>query len=78
MSTAPTLDPFQQKVVDSTATSIRMVAPAGSGKTETLARRVQARIAHGFAPHRILLLTFDNNARQSVLRKLQALNVPAP
>ena len=76
MSTAPTLDPFQQKVVDSTATSIRMVAPAGSGKTETLARRVQARIAHGFAPHRILLLTFDNNARQSVLRKLQALNVP--
>ena len=76
MISAPTLDPFQQKVVDATATSIRMVAPAGSGKTETLARRVQARIAGGIAPNRILLLTFDNNARQSVLRKLQALDVP--
>ncbi len=76
MITAPTLDPFQQKVVEATATSIRMVAPAGSGKTETLARRVQARIADGIAPNRILLLTFDNNARQSVTRKLEALDVP--
>jgi DNA helicase II / ATP-dependent DNA helicase PcrA len=76
MITAPTLDAFQQKVVASDAPSIRMVAPAGSGKTETLARRIQARIAAGIAPGRILLLTFDNNARVSALNKLQALGVP--
>lgn len=76
ISTAPDLDKFQQKVVDANADSIRVVAPAGSGKTETLARRVQARIAEGIAPNRILMLTFDNNARGSITRKLQALGVP--
>ncbi len=76
MSGAPALDQFQQKVVASDSPSIRMVAPAGSGKTETLARRIQARIAAGIEPGRILLLTFDNNARLSALRKLQALGVP--
>lgn len=73
---APQLDRYQQAVVDADDRSIRVVAPAGSGKTETLARRVQARIAAGIQAHRILLLTFDNNARQSILDKLQRLGVP--
>ena len=32
-------DPDQRKVIASRESSIRVLAPAGSGKTETLARR---------------------------------------
>lgn len=73
---SPVLDQYQQRVVDSTADAIRMVAPAGSGKTETLAYRVLARIEAGVAPQRILLLTFDTNSRDSVAAKLQVLGIP--
>lgn len=37
----PTPDEFQRRVINATERSIRVVAPAGSGKTETLARRVE-------------------------------------
>ncbi|MCA9833790.1 MAG: ATP-dependent helicase [Thermomicrobiales bacterium] len=73
---SPVLDQYQQRVVNSTADAIRMVAPAGSGKTETLAHRVLARVRDGVAPQRILLLTFDTNSRDSVAAKLQALGAP--
>lgn len=76
MIDAPALDTFQQAVVNSTAESIRVVAPAGSGKTETLSLRVQQRIADGVSSRRILLLTFDNNARDAIARRLQRLDVP--
>lgn len=72
----PKLDRFQQAVVNAPGRSLRVVAPAGSGKTETLARRVEARVADGADPRRILLLTFDNNAKSSIVSKLQRLNVP--
>ena len=70
------LDQFQQAVVNSPATSIRMVAPAGSGKTETLSLRVQKRIEDGCDPRRILLLTFDTNARAAIVKRLERLGVP--
>ncbi|MCO5217985.1 MAG: ATP-dependent helicase [Thermomicrobiales bacterium] len=73
---APRLDQYQHQVVTSMAPAIRMVAPAGSGKTETLAHRVMARIEVGVQPNRILLLTFDTNARDSILAKLSALGAP--
>ena len=76
MIDASSLDTFQQAVVASTATSIRVVAPAGSGKTETLSLRVQRRIAAGVDPSRILLLTFDNNARDAIVKRLARLGVP--
>lgn len=76
MIDASSLDTFQQAVVASTATSIRVVAPAGSGKTETLSLRVQRRIAAGVDPARILLLTFDNNARDAIVKRLARLGVP--
>lgn len=76
MIDAPALDTYQQAVVDSHARSILVVAPAGSGKTETLTLRVQQRISEGVPANRILLLTFDNNARDAILRRLQRLNVP--
>lgn len=59
-------DSFQQEAIACLDKGIRIVAPAGSGKTETLARRVAARIESGIDPRRILVLTFDNNARKSL------------
>jgi len=74
----PAPDPFQQRVIDAAEASIRVVAPAGSGKTETLARRVEQRIADGIPAHRILVLTFDRNAAASFRAKLHTASGPAP
>jgi len=49
-----------------------MVAPAGSGKTQTIVERVLGRIAEGVPPSRILVLTFDRAARRSLLERLGA------
>ncbi len=70
-TTRPAPDQYQQKVIDATERSIRVVAPAGSGKTETLARRVEARIRQGVPASRILVLTFDRNAAESFRAKLR-------
>ncbi len=71
-------DTWQQAVIASPERSIRVLAPAGSGKTETLARRVGARIAAGVPPRRILILTFDNQAKGAFQRTLQRLGVDGP
>ena len=63
-------DEFQRRVIESAAQTIRMVAPAGSGKTQTLVNRVLHRVAEGVPGHRILLLTFDNSAAQSIRAKI--------
>lgn len=76
MIDASALDRYQQAVVNSTARSIRVVAPAGSGKTEALSLRVQQRIRDGVSTRRILLLTFDNNAREAINLRLKRLQVP--
>jgi len=68
-------DPDQRKVIASRDRSIRVLAPAGSGKTETLGRRVAERIADGVPPGRILILTFDNQARNSFQQTLRRLGV---
>ena len=47
-----------------------MVAPAGSGKTQTIVERVLGRIEEGVPPARILVLTFDRAARRSLVEKL--------
>ena len=69
-------DTFQHAVITSEASSIRVLAPAGSGKTETLARRAGHQIRSGIFPHRILILTFDTQARASFQRALQRLDIP--
>jgi len=66
-------DRFQRRVIDATERSIRVLAPAGSGKTETLVRRVQKRIADGVDGRRILVLTFDTNANGAFLARLGSL-----
>ncbi len=47
-----------------------MVAPAGSGKTQTIVERVLRRIEEGIRPERVLVLTFDRAARRSLVERL--------
>ena len=66
----PLVDPYQEKVLQAAGNTIRVVAPAGSGKTQTMINRVVYRIKDGVRPDRILMLTFDNAAAKSALDKL--------
>jgi len=66
----PLVDPYQEKVLQAAGKTIRVVAPAGSGKTQTMINRVVYRIKEGIRPDRILMLTFDNAAAKSALDKL--------
>jgi len=71
-------DRDQQAVIASPERSIRVLAPAGSGKTETLARRVGARIGAGVPARQILILTFDRQAQAAFQRTLRRLDVNGP
>lgn len=64
------VDEHQRRVVDCRARTIRMVAPAGSGKTQTIVERALGRIAEGVPASRILVLTFDRAARASLVERL--------
>jgi len=64
-------DPHQDAVIRSLARTIRMVAPAGAGKTQTIINRVLHRVQQGLKPARTLLLTFDNAAVNSIRLKLR-------
>ncbi|MBM4089612.1 MAG: ATP-dependent helicase [Planctomycetes bacterium] len=68
---AVTADPHQGAVIKSPARTIRMVAPAGAGKTQTIINRVLHRVQQGLNPARVLLLTFDNAAVNSIRIKLR-------
>jgi DNA helicase-2/ATP-dependent DNA helicase PcrA len=50
---------------------VRVVAPAGAGKTRTVVERVLDRLARGADPRRILVLTFDTSAAAAVTRRLE-------
>ncbi|HYO46152.1 MAG TPA: ATP-dependent helicase [Gemmatimonadota bacterium] len=62
-------DEHQRRVIECRAPTIRMVAPAGSGKTQTIVERVLGRIEEGLPPARILVLTFDRAARRSLVER---------
>ncbi|NLS76154.1 MAG: ATP-dependent helicase [Chloroflexi bacterium] len=61
-SYTPDADADQSAVIESSGRTIRVLAPAGSGKTQTVVNRVLAIIRKGVHPKRILVLTFDNAA----------------
>ncbi|MDP2383704.1 MAG: UvrD-helicase domain-containing protein [Nitrospirota bacterium] len=75
----PSADPYQNRIIEAVDSTIRLVAPAGSGKTQTIINRVLTRIKNGVNPKRILVLTFDNAAASSLRNKLadQLLQYPA-
>jgi superfamily I DNA/RNA helicase len=63
----PEADGPQRAFIESTAETIRLLAPAGSGKTQSIAGRC---IADGADPNRMLLLTCDNAARSTLASRI--------
>ena len=71
-------DSFQQKVIDASDTTIRVIAPAGSGKTQTVINRVISRVKKGTSPDRVLIVTFDNSAASALTNFLQKVQIRLP
>jgi len=65
-------DADQRKFIDCPADTIRLLAPAGSGKTQSIVNRVLTRVAGGAPIDRFLILTFDNAASLSLREKMEA------
>lgn len=65
--------PEQEKVRDYPGLSLLIIAPAGCGKTETLALRVKGLLSQQIvkAPQRILVTTFTNRARDNMHERLR-------
>ena len=57
-----TLSPEQEQVVSRRGGHLQVIACAGSGKTESISRRVAALIAEGEAPASIIAFTFTERA----------------
>lgn len=67
-----TLNKAQQKVIDSTASKLLVLAGAGTGKTHVMIEKISSIIRKGQKPESILALTFTNAAAfemQSRFRK---------
>lgn len=72
MTLRPT--PAQARIRDTTALDLLVIAPAGCGKTEALALRVQGLLARGdvIAPRKVLVTTFSNRARDNIRERLHS------
>lgn len=66
--------PSQIQIRDHAARDLLVVAPAGCGKTEALALRVQGLLQRGDVtfPQKILVVTFSNRARDNIRDRLRA------
>lgn len=64
--------PKQQEIRDHSGLDLRVVAPAGCGKTEALALRIQGLLNRGLvvAPRKVLVTTFSNRARDNIKERL--------
>lgn len=65
------LDPSQMASVRSVAGPIRVLAPAGSGKTKTLINRILNLLNQGVPPEKILALAFNKKARDEMQERLE-------
>jgi len=63
-------DVYQVKAINAREKTIRIVAPAGSGKTQTILNRVLKRLGEGISAEHFLILTFDKSAVRSITTKL--------
>jgi DNA helicase-2/ATP-dependent DNA helicase PcrA len=66
------LSQLQQEVIDAWDRPVLVMAPVGTGKTLSLARRAVNAIAHGVDPARMLCLSFTNRAAREVKSRLSA------
>lgn len=69
----------QIAIRDAVARDLLVIAPAGCGKTEALALRIQGLLLRGdiSAPQKILVTTFSNRARDNIRERLQSYLSPA-
>jgi DNA helicase-2/ATP-dependent DNA helicase PcrA len=65
------LDPSQLAAVNAASGPVRVLAPAGSGKTRTLVNRILHLLNQGIAPDRILALAFNKKARDEMQERLE-------
>jgi superfamily I DNA/RNA helicase len=76
----PSADEDQLSLIHAPHQTIRLIAPAGYGKTQTIINRALHLAKKGTRPERILCLTFDNSAasalRQKVTEQLASLAAP--
>ncbi|MGE3274953.1 MAG: ATP-dependent helicase [Vicinamibacterales bacterium] len=70
---APEMDEAQRRFVFSESSTIRLLAPAGSGKTQSIANRIVHTVDAGTLARRVLLLTFDNAARATLADRVSTL-----
>ena len=64
------LDPSQQAAVTALNGPIRVLAPAGSGKTKTLVNRILSMLNQGIPAEKILALAFNKKARDEMQERL--------
>ncbi|NLI76373.1 MAG: ATP-dependent helicase, partial [Candidatus Riflebacteria bacterium] len=68
---APTLTPEQRLAIEAPpAGRLKIVAGAGSGKTEVLTRRVAALLAQGVAPRELVAVTYTRKAAAEMKQRL--------
>ena len=65
-------DDSQLRFVRSNDQNIRLLAPAGCGKTISLLYRCRALLEQSSGPQRFLLLTFTNAAASEIRERLEA------
>jgi DNA helicase II / ATP-dependent DNA helicase PcrA len=65
------LDPGQREAVAPVSGPVRVLAPAGSGKTKTLVNRILNLLNQGIAAERILALAFNKKARDEMQDRLE-------
>ena len=67
------LDAHQRVAVTSQHTPLAIIAPAGSGKTRVLTRRIAYRVREGADARHVLALTFTRKAAREIVDRLRAL-----
>ena len=67
-----TLSESQQQVVDHRGSHLQVIACAGSGKTESISRRVAALIFEGVTPQSIVAFTFTEKAAAELKARIVA------
>jgi DNA helicase II / ATP-dependent DNA helicase PcrA len=70
------LDDSQRRAIELRSTNVRVLAPAGSGKTKVLVNRIVSLLNEGKASGKILVVAFNRKAARQLESRLAALGIP--